>query len=52
MARPGELRKAVWPEFDLENAVWHIPAERMKMCRAHSVPLSRQVLDILAHLQR
>ncbi|MBB3941439.1 integrase [Novosphingobium fluoreni] len=50
MARPGELRKAVWPEFDLENAVWHIPAERMKMRRAHSVPLSRQVLDMLANL--
>jgi integrase len=43
MARPGELRQALWPEFDLENAVWRIPAERMKMRRPHAVPLSRQV---------
>src|SRR3546814_6382029 len=28
MARPGELRMAEWSEFDLDNAVWKIPAER------------------------
>ncbi|ATY32992.1 tyrosine-type recombinase/integrase [Sphingomonas psychrotolerans] len=50
MARPGELRQALWPEFDLENAVWRIPAERMKMRRPHAVPLSRQVLAYLAEL--
>jgi integrase len=50
MARPGELRNAVWPEFDLDNAVWRIPAERMKMRRPHAVPLSRQVLAYLAEL--
>jgi integrase len=26
-------------EFDLEKAVWEIPAERMKMKRPHLVPL-------------
>jgi integrase len=51
MARPGELRKAQWSEFDLENAVWRIPPERMKMRRPHTVPLSRQVLGYLAQLQ-
>lgn len=50
MARPGEIRQALWPEFDLENAVWRIPAERMKMRRPHAVPLSRQVLAYLAEL--
>lgn len=50
MARPGELRQAVWSEFDLENAIWRIPAERMKMRRPHAVPLSRQVLAYLAEL--
>jgi hypothetical protein len=30
MARPGELRQAEWQEFDLDKAVWKIPAERMK----------------------
>ncbi len=29
--RPGELRKAQWPEIDLDKAEWRIPAERMKM---------------------
>src|SRR3546814_16911832 len=41
MARPGELRMAEWSEFDLDNAVWKIPAERMQMRRPHEVPLSR-----------
>ncbi|MGE4431412.1 MAG: tyrosine-type recombinase/integrase [Sphingobium sp.] len=50
MARPGELRKATWPEFDLSDAVWNIPAERMKMRRPHSVPLSRQVLSYLQEM--
>lgn len=50
MARPGEFRKAQWSEFDLDNAVWKIPPERMKMRRPHAVPLSRQVLAYLAEL--
>jgi integrase len=50
MARPGELRLAEWSEFDLEAAVWKIPAERMKMRRPHELPLSRQVLAYLAQL--
>lgn len=50
MTRPGELRMAVWSEFDLDNAVWKIPAERMKMRRPHEVPLSRQVLAYLGEL--
>lgn len=50
MARPGELRHALWPEFDLESGVWKIPAERMKMRRPHAVPLSRQVLSHLVEL--
>lgn len=37
--RPGELRHAKWPEFDMAGKIWSIPAERMKMRRAHRVPL-------------
>lgn len=51
MTRPGELRQAKWSEFDLENAVWKIPAERMKMRRPHAVPLSRQVVAYLVELK-
>jgi integrase len=50
MARPGELRMAEWSEFDIDNAVWKIPAERMKMRRPHQIPLSRQVLTYLEEL--
>ncbi len=52
--RPGELRLAQWTEFSLdgENPVWEIPAERMKMKAAHTVPLSRQAVEILRQQQR
>lgn len=49
--RTGELRGAFWNEFDLEKAVWEIPAERMKMKRPHLVPLSTQALEILQQLK-
>ncbi len=49
--RPGELRAARWAEFDLDAAIWSIPAERMKMRRAHRVPLPRQAVAILRTLK-
>ncbi|MGI9046718.1 MAG: tyrosine-type recombinase/integrase [Burkholderiales bacterium] len=49
--RTSELIGALWPEFDLENAVWIIPAGRMKMKTEHVVPLAKQTLSILAELQ-
>lgn len=49
--RPGELRTAQWEEFDLEARVWTIPAEKMKMRKAHHVPLSRQSLAILKEIR-
>lgn len=45
--RPGELRQARWSEIDFAAKEWIIPAERMKMRRAHIVPLSRQAIAIL-----
>ena len=45
--RSGEVRKAHWSEIDLEINEWHIPAERMKMRRAHIVPLSKQAVAVL-----
>lgn len=51
-SRPGELRGAEWSEFDLEKAVWTIPASRMKMRRTHKMPLSTQALVILRELHR
>ncbi|MFM2411205.1 MAG: hypothetical protein RL481_2033 [Pseudomonadota bacterium] len=49
--RPGELRHAEWSEFDLDDAVWTIPAPKTKMRRPHAVPLSRQALSIIAGLE-
>jgi len=50
-ARPGEIRHAEWPEFDLESGEWKIPAEKMKKRKRHIVPLSRQVMEILRQMQ-
>ncbi len=50
--RPGELRQAEWSEFDLDAAVWRIPAARMKMKSAHLVPLSTQALALLQEIKQ
>ncbi len=51
MTRPGELRQALWEEFDLDAAIWRIPAGRMKARRPHAIPLSRQVVAYLREVQ-
>jgi integrase len=48
--RPGELRLAEWPEFNLPAAEWRIPAARMKMRELHVVPLSSPALALLEDL--
>ena len=49
--RPGETRGARWAEFDLDAALWIIPAERMKMRTEHRIPLSLQALEVLRTMQ-
>jgi len=49
--RPSELRMAMWSEFSLQNAEWHIPTERMKMDAPHWVPLSAPAIAILRELR-
>lgn len=49
--RTGELRGAKWSEFDFEERIWHIPAERMKMNNDHLVPLTDQVIEFLTKLR-
>jgi integrase len=49
--RELELRQAEWEEFNVDNAVWSLSAEKMKMRRPHRVPLSRQVLGMLEELR-
>lgn len=51
--RSGEVRGMRWREVDFEQAIWTVPAERMKAKLAHRVPLSRQALALLRqHQQR
>jgi len=45
--RSGEIRGAVWGEFDLKAKLWTIPAERMKAGEEHVVPLSEDALKVL-----
>lgn len=44
--RTKELIEAKWDEFDFDNSVWTVPAERMKMRNEHIVPLSKQAMEI------
>jgi integrase len=45
--RRKEALGARWQEIDLENRVWIVPAERMKMKRAHAVPLTDTMIACL-----
>lgn len=51
MLRKSELIEATWEEINFTDAVWTIPAERMKRRNPHNVYLSRQVLDIFVALK-
>jgi integrase len=49
--RPGELRSAEWAEVDLDNAIWSIPGEKMKMRRPHRIPLTLRAIALLRDLR-
>jgi len=51
-ARSGEIRSATWQELDLDAALWFIPASRMKMGRAHIVPLSAEAVAVFERAKR
>jgi integrase len=48
--RSAEILGARWDEFNLEEALWTVPASRMKGRRIHRVPLSEPALAILRSL--
>jgi integrase len=45
--RTSEAIKAQWSEVDFRQAIWTIPADRMKMKREHRVPLSDFAVKVL-----
>lgn len=56
--RPGEIRQMEWAELDFDNALWTIPAVKMKRTkqakmsgRPHYVPLSPQAVKSLQRLK-
>jgi integrase len=51
-ARTSEVLNAAWTEIDIENAIWTIPAARMKAKRENRVPLSSRCLAILKEARK
>lgn len=50
--RPGEVVGSSWDEFNLQDALWTIPAERMKAGKEHHVPLSKQAVELMNTLPK
>jgi integrase len=50
--RTANVIGARWDEFDLKNAIWTIPASRMKMGREHVVPLAPSVVALLLSVDK
>ena len=50
LARLTEVTEAEWAEFDLDKALWTIPATRMKARREHLIPLPSQAIKMLRTL--
>jgi integrase len=49
-ARTGEVIGVQWPEIDMAQRIWTIPAERMKAGVEHRIPLSEQALAVLGRV--
>ena len=46
-SRTAEALEARWSEINLDDAVWTIPAARMKAGREHRAPLAQRAVDVL-----
>jgi integrase len=46
-SRSLEVRGAMGEEFDLEKALWTVPAVRMKADKEHVIPLSARAVEII-----
>jgi integrase len=50
-ARSGETLGMTWAEVDLDEALWTVPAPRMKAGDEHQVPLSPTAVSLLRELR-
>ncbi len=46
------MLNAEWREFDLDKAIWTIPAIRMKAGHEHRIPLTKRAVAILKSLSK
>ncbi|MBO1254885.1 tyrosine-type recombinase/integrase [Alteromonas sp. 5E99-2] len=51
ITRPIEAASAKWSNINIDEALWVIPAEQMKMGRDHVIPLSQPVMTLLTALR-
>jgi integrase len=51
-SRTGEVLNAELKEFDLNKAIWTIPAQRMKAGHEHRIPLVARAVAILKSLKK
>ena len=51
-ARTGEVLGAEWTEINVAEALWIVPAKRMKAKREHRVPLSTRALAVLEQAKK
>lgn len=51
-SRSGEVRGACWSEFDFDQEIWTVPAQRMKSRKEHRIPLSTAAVNLLKNLPR
>jgi integrase len=49
-ARSGEVRGATFAEIDIANAVWTVPAARMKAGKEHRIPLGPRALALASEM--
>jgi integrase len=52
VARTGEVINAKWPEINVAERLWTVPAERMKAGKEHRVPISAPAIAILEEIQK
>ena len=50
--RDNSIRAAQWKEINFDQALWTVPANRMKLQIEHQVPLPTQALVILKGIER
>jgi integrase len=51
-SRRDEVRCMQWSEIDAENGMWTVPAARTKTQKDHEIPLTPNMIELLARLPR